>query len=114
MRAIRFETFGDPSVLRLVELPAPVAGESTATGQRVVSFDLLDFYRNENRLFGVNTLNRDPAASAKVLDALAPGFVSGDYRASPIAETCGLGKAQEAYHKSAAGTAGRIVLHPQE
>jgi NADPH:quinone reductase len=88
--------------------------EIAATGQREVSFDLLDFYRNENRLFGVNTLNRDLTASARVLDALTAGFVAGDYGASPIAETCGLGKAQEAYRKVAAGTAGRIVLHPQE
>ena len=88
--------------------------EIAATGQREVSFDLLDFYRNESRLFGVNTLNRDLTASAEVLDALAPGFVAGDYRAAPVAETCGLGKAQEAYRKVAAGATGRIVLRPQE
>ena len=76
--------------------------EIAATGQREVSFDLVDFYRNESRLFGVNTLNRDITASAEVLDALTPGFVAGDYRAAPIAETCGLGKAQEAYRKVAA------------
>jgi NADPH:quinone reductase len=47
--------------------------EIAATGQREVSFDLLDFYRNESRLFGVKTLTRDLTASAEVLDALAPG-----------------------------------------
>lgn len=30
MRAIRFETFGDPSVLNVVEMAAPAADESTA------------------------------------------------------------------------------------
>jgi hypothetical protein len=30
MRAVRFEAFGDPSVLRLVEIAAPPADESTA------------------------------------------------------------------------------------
>jgi NADPH2:quinone reductase len=49
-----------------------------------------------------------------VLEALMPGFVAGDYRAAPIAETCGLGDAQEAYRKVAAGSTGRIVLRPQE
>jgi NADPH:quinone reductase-like Zn-dependent oxidoreductase len=88
--------------------------EIAATGQREVSFDLLDFYRNESRFFGVNTLNRDLTASAEVLDALAPGFVAGDYRAAPVAETYSLDKGQEAYRKVAAGTAGRIVLRPQE
>ena len=66
--------------------------EIAATGQREVSFDLVDFYHNESRLFGVDTLKRDLTASAEVLDALAPGFVAGDYRAAPIEKTCGLGE----------------------
>ena len=96
---------------------SPCAGrlvEIAATGQREVSFDLVDFYHNESQLFGVDTLKRDLTASAEVLDALTPGFVAGDYHAAPIAETCGLGEAQEAYRKVAAGAAGRIVLRPQE
>jgi NADPH:quinone reductase len=88
--------------------------EIAATGQREVTFDLADFYHNESRLFGVDTLKRDLTASAEVLDALTPGFIAGDYHAAPIAETCGLGEAQEAYRKVAAGAAGRIVLRPQE
>ena len=88
--------------------------EISATGQREVSFDLADFYHNESRLIGIDTLKRDLTASARVLEALTPGFLAGDYRAAPIAETFGLGQAQEAYRKVAAGTAGRIVLRPQE
>ena len=88
--------------------------EITSTGQREVSFDLVDFYHNESRLLGVDTLKRDLTASAEALDALTPGFVAGDYHSAPIAETCGLGEAQEAYRKVAAGAAGRIVLRPQE
>jgi NADPH:quinone reductase-like Zn-dependent oxidoreductase len=88
--------------------------EIAATGQREVSFDLADFYHNESTLFGVDTLKRDLTASAKVLEALTPGFVAGAYRAAPIAETCGLGLAQEAYRRVAAGASGRIVLRPQE
>jgi NADPH:quinone reductase len=88
--------------------------EIAATGQREVSFDLADFYHNESRLYGVDTLKRDLTASAEVLDALTPGFVAGDYRASPITETCGLGEAPEAYRKVGSGSAGRVVLRPQE
>ena len=88
--------------------------EIAATGQREVSFDLVEFYHNESRLFGVDTLKRDITASAEVLDALTPGFVAGDYHAAPIAETCGLSEAQEAYRKVAAGASGRVVLRPQE
>ena len=88
--------------------------EIAATGQREVSFDLADFCHNESRLYGVDTLKRDLVASAEVLEALTPRFMAGDYRAAPIAETCGLGEAQEAYRKVAAGSAGRVVLRPQE
>jgi NADPH:quinone reductase len=87
--------------------------EIAATGQREVSFDLADFYHNESRLFGVDTLKRDLTASAEVLDALTPGFVAGDYRAAPIEKTCGLGEAREAYRRVAAGATGRIVLLPR-
>ncbi len=88
--------------------------EIAATGQREVTLDLTDFYHNESRLFGVDTLKRDLTASAEVLDKLTPGFIAGDYRAAPIAMTFGLGDAQEAYRKVAAGVAGRVVLRPQE
>jgi NADPH:quinone reductase len=88
--------------------------EISATGQREVSFDLADFYHNESRLLGVDTLKRDLTASAAVLEALTPGFIAGDYHAAPIAATWGLANAQEAYRKVAAGAAGRMVLRPQE
>jgi NADPH:quinone reductase len=88
--------------------------EIASTGQRKVSFDLIDFYHNESRLFGVDTLRHDVTASANILDALTPGFAAGDYQAAPIAETYGLGQAQEAYRQVSAGAAGRIVLRPQE
>ena len=88
--------------------------EIATTGQREVCFDLADFYHNESRLLGVDTLKRDLTASAKVLETLTPGFAAGDYRAAPIAEASGLATAQEAYRKVAAGVAGRIVLRPQE
>ena len=51
---------------------------------------------------------------AEKLEALTAGFVAGDYRAAPITDTCGLGEAQEAYRKVAAGSAGRAVLRLQE
>jgi NADPH:quinone reductase len=88
--------------------------EISATGKREVSFDLPDFYHNESRLFGVDTLKRDLAMAAEVLDALAPGFIAGDYGAAPITETCGLAQAQDAYRKVAGGSTGRIVLQPQQ
>jgi NADPH:quinone reductase-like Zn-dependent oxidoreductase len=87
--------------------------EIAVTGGREVSFDLADFYHNESRLFGVDTLKRDLVASALILDALAPGFEAGDYRPPPIGETMKLSQAREGYRKVADGAIGRIVLTPQ-
>jgi NADPH:quinone reductase len=88
--------------------------EIAATGQREVSFNLADFYHNESRLIGVDTLKRDLTASAVVLDALAPGFVAGNYHAAPVEATYALGEARVAYGKVATGASGRIVLRPQD
>ena len=102
-----------PSALKCLALRGRLV-EIAATGGRQVTFDLADFYHNESRLFGVDTLKRDLTASAQVLDALTPGFVAGDYSAARIEKTFGLGEAREAYREVAAGAAGRIVLRPQE
>jgi NADPH:quinone reductase-like Zn-dependent oxidoreductase len=59
--------------------------EMSVTGAREVTFNLADFYHNESRLIGIDTLKLDLTASAAVLDALAPGFDAGDYRPAPIA-----------------------------
>ena len=88
--------------------------EIAATGQREVSFDIADFYHNESRLFGIDTLKRDLTESAAVLEMLAPMFAARNFRAAPQDATYGLADAQAAYHRVAAGAAGRIVLRPQE
>ena len=88
--------------------------EISSTGAREVSFDLVDFYHNESRLFGVDTLKRDLIASAKILDALTEGFETGAYRAAPIAASFPLAEAAAAYQRVAEGTQGRVVLHPQD
>jgi len=51
--------------------------EIAVTGQREVSFDLADFYHNESRLFGVDTLKRDLIASAAVLEGADAGLHRG-------------------------------------
>jgi NADPH:quinone reductase-like Zn-dependent oxidoreductase len=74
--------------------------EIASTSQREVSFDLIDFYHNESRLLGVDTLRHGVTASANILDALTSGFAAGDYEAAPVGETFGLGGAQEATTRS--------------
>src|SRR5262245_14683268 len=53
--------------------------EIASAGERRVSFDLLDFYHNESRLFGVDTRKRDATASAALLEALTPIFEQGAF-----------------------------------
>jgi NADPH:quinone reductase-like Zn-dependent oxidoreductase len=86
--------------------------EMSVTGGRQVSFDLADFYHNESRLIGVDTLKLDLAASAAVLEALAPGFEAGDYRPAEIARRFPLEEVVAAYEAVAAGERGRVVLQP--
>jgi NADPH2:quinone reductase len=82
-------------------------------GQRRQSFDLLDFYHNESRMFGVDTLSRDMTASAALLEGLAPGFEDGSYRPPIIDRSVDLDHAVEAYQAVAAGARGRVVLAPR-
>jgi NADPH2:quinone reductase len=56
--------------------------EITSVGDRRVSFDLIDFYHNESRLFGVDTRQRDAIASAALLEPLTPLFEPGAFQRS--------------------------------
>lgn len=86
--------------------------EMSVTGAREVSFNLADFYHNESRLFGIDTLKSDQTESAKVLEALNHGFESGAYAPAPIAQRFPLADAVAAYRAAADGEAGRVVLRP--
>jgi NADPH:quinone reductase len=86
--------------------------EISATGAREVSFDLANFYHNETRLIGVDTLKLGLTRSAEVLEALRPGFEAGDYKSAPIARTFPLHDAVAAYQAVAGGERGRVVLRP--
>ena len=84
----------------------------SVTGGRDVTFNLADFYHNESRLIGIDTLKLDLTASAGVLDALRPGFESGDFHPAPIARAFPRAQAVAAYQAVADGERGRVVLHP--
>ncbi|MEZ2310598.1 zinc-binding alcohol dehydrogenase family protein [Paraburkholderia sp. RCC_158] len=84
--------------------------EISATDRRQVSFDLADFYHNESRLMGVDSLKRDLTAAARILEDLRAGFEEGSYQPPAIARTYPLGDAVAAYRAVDAGTSGRIVL----
>jgi NADPH:quinone reductase-like Zn-dependent oxidoreductase len=87
--------------------------EITSVGDRRVSFDLLDFYHNESRLFGVDTRHRDAVASGALLEALTPVFEQGTFKAPKIDRIIPLAEGRSAYEQVARGEArGRLVLTP--
>ncbi|WP_213770024.1 zinc-binding alcohol dehydrogenase family protein [Bradyrhizobium sp. dw_78] len=87
--------------------------EISATGQREVTFNLADFYHNEDRIIGVDTLKLDLIAAGDILEELRPGFEDGDYQPASIARTFPLTEVAVAYQAVADGQAGRVVLRPQ-
>lgn len=86
--------------------------EITSSTQRKVTFDLVDFYHNESRLFGVDTLKRNLVASARILEEIRNGFDDGSFHAPIIAQTLPLRCARQAYELVSQGERGRVVLKP--
>ena len=110
-----FDTVGgpmfEPSLAALARRGRQLA--ITSIGDRRVSFDLLDFYHNESRLFGVDTRHRDAVASATLLDALTPVFEQGAFKAPQVDRAIPLSDGPAAYEQVARGEArGRLVLVP--
>lgn len=91
-------------------------GRSTviaSAGSPVTSLNVLELYRNERSVFGVNTLDLSLIKAARILDVLRRGFESGALHA-PRTLTFPLGEAAAAYKTVLSGTGGaKVVLLPQ-
>jgi NADPH2:quinone reductase len=75
-----------------------------------VSFNLVDFYHNESRLLGVDTLKLSFAEAGDILRSLLPGIERGDLP-PPAVQTRPLERGAEAYREINDGTVkARIVL----
>jgi NADPH:quinone reductase len=56
----------------------------TSVGERRVEFDLVDFYHEERRLFGVDTLKLTAPRIAGIMDQLREGFDKGLLKPPPV------------------------------
>jgi NADPH2:quinone reductase len=84
----------------------------SSTGDRRVSFDLIDFYHGELTLHGVDSLQWDLDSTADILDQLKPGFESGALVA-PATQAYTLTQAREAYAAVAEGKATtKLIVTP--
>jgi NADPH:quinone reductase-like Zn-dependent oxidoreductase len=110
-----YDTVGGPATTSLalacVARRGRVIAISASSG-RAVTFDLIDFYRNETRLIGADSRKLDLVESSRLLTAMAPYFESGAYRPLPIARRYGLADGPAAYRAVAEGVHGRVVLWP--
>ncbi len=82
----------------------------SAAGGQEFTLDVLAFYRNQFRLFGLNTQKLDVSGGAAILDVLKPLFESGALRASAVGERYPLSEAAKAYDRVAAHAGGKVVL----
>jgi NADPH:quinone reductase-like Zn-dependent oxidoreductase len=76
----------------------------TSTKDRQVTFDLVDFYHNESRLIGLDTVKLTGPEIAEIMNQLRAGFENGHLEA-PAVTTWPLERAVEAYEVVAKGGA---------
>ena len=75
-----------------------------STGDRRVSFDLIDFYHNLSRLIGVDSMKFTPRDVAAIADDLRLGFEAGALK-PPLIHMIPFENAIEAYERIASGQA---------
>lgn len=86
----------------------------TSVGRRRVEFDLIDFYHEQRRLIGVDTMKLGAREIARIMERLREGFDEGHLKPSPT-RTWTLSRAVEAYTAvESGGSSTTHVLLPQQ
>lgn len=85
-----------------------------ATIERVVPFNILEFYRGQHTYVGVDTLALSSVATGDVLRELSPGFARGHLKPFPIRPNAvlPLEGAKAAYLAVAGSSRDRVILRP--
>jgi NADPH:quinone reductase len=112
---IVFNTVGDP-YFQAAHKSLALRGRQIliATIDRIVQFNILEFYRGQHSYFGIDTLGLSSVATGDVLRELAPGFGSGHLRPFPInpASVFSLEDAKRAFVAVAGSSRDRVILKP--
>lgn len=113
---IIIDTVGGEMVLRAITALAPrgrLTEISVPPKQQQVTIDLLDFYRRQLRLLGVNSLDWNAQNCADILEALTPGFEENALHLTTPIQSYGMTEAIKAYEQVLArSTPSKIVLKP--
>jgi NADPH:quinone reductase len=112
---IVFNTVGDP-YFQAANKSLAVRGRQIliATIDRVVPFNILEFYRGQHAYFGIDTLGLSSVATGAVLRELGPGFASGHLKPFPILQDAiyPLEEAKRAFVAVAGSSRDRVILRP--
>jgi NADPH:quinone reductase-like Zn-dependent oxidoreductase len=112
---IVFNTVGDP-YFQAANKSLALRGRQMliATIERVVPFNILEFYRGQHTFVGIDTLGLSSIATGAVLRELGPGFADGylkPFRIEP-ASIYALEDAREAFIAVAGSSRDRVILRP--
>ncbi|HWW46914.1 MAG TPA: zinc-binding alcohol dehydrogenase family protein [Xanthobacteraceae bacterium] len=112
---IVFNTVGDP-YFQAAHKSLALAGKQIliAAVDKIVQFNILEFYRGRHTYLGVDTLAFSSTASGDVLRDALPGFASGHLKPYPINDSAvySFANAREAYLAVIGSSRDRIVLDP--
>jgi NADPH:quinone reductase len=112
---IVFNTVGDPYFVAAHQSLA-LRGRQIliATIERIVPFNILEFYRGQHTYVGIDTLGLSSSATGAVLRELGPGFASGHLKPFPIksAAIYPLEHAKRAFVAVAGSSRDRVILRP--
>jgi NADPH2:quinone reductase len=112
---IVFNTVGDP-YFEAAHKSLGLRGRQIliAAIDRIVQFNILEFYRGQHSYFGIDTLGLSSAATGAVLRELVPGFLSGHLKPFAIRPNAiyPLEDAKAAFLAVAGSSRDRIILRP--
>jgi NADPH:quinone reductase-like Zn-dependent oxidoreductase len=112
---IVFNTVGDP-YFQAAHKSLALRGRQIliAAVDRIVQFNILEFYRGQHTYVGVDTLAFSSVATGEVLRQLGPGFAGGFLKPFPINPNAiyPLAEAKAAYLAVAGSSRDRVILKP--
>ncbi len=112
---IVFNTVGDP-YFQAAHKSLALRGRHIliATIERVVQFNILEFYRGQHTYVGIDTLALSSIATGAVLRELGPGFASGQLKPFPIKPGAiyPLEDTKSAFLAVAGSSRDRVILRP--
>jgi len=113
---IIFNTVGDP-YFQAAHKSLALRGRQIliAAIDRIVQFNILEFYRGQHTYVGIDTLGLSSIATGDVLRELAPGFASAHLKPFPINASAihPLENAKHAFVAVAGSSRDRVILKPR-